>query len=265
MAVNRNPWPGELLHDIRTVAAGVLQSSPAYQREVNENRVRRIVRSFQPSAFGTILVARRSDGTYWVLDGLQRFTAAVRLGFTGLPCVVVESAGEAHEAELFRLTNQERTSVPRLTQFHARLTEGEPAAREIAQIIYSAGLEIASAKKDRWPYVRAIGAIERCHRAGGEWLGKSLRIITAAWPGDNDSIAGEMIEGVGLFFRSFAGIDEKRLRERLASTTPKALMADAAARRRLTNSSQSGRAGSCCDAVAAVYSKGLRKRLANRD
>lgn len=53
-----------------------------YQRILNMKNVAGIVKNFDPAKLGVLVVSRRGDGTYAVLDGQHRLAALRRLAMT---------------------------------------------------------------------------------------------------------------------------------------------------------------------------------------
>lgn len=63
-------------------------------------------KNFNFAAAGAIVVGRRDDGTYWIVDGLQRYLAELKRGdIKNIDCMVFDSEGKKHEAEIFLLCN----------------------------------------------------------------------------------------------------------------------------------------------------------------
>ena len=59
---------------IRSIKMSDLRVSPRSQRELNENRVKKILDSLDIDRLGTLTVSHR-DGLYWIIDGQHRFHA----------------------------------------------------------------------------------------------------------------------------------------------------------------------------------------------
>lgn len=249
----------------RKIDADYLKVSDSYQRAVVPQRVKRITKGLDPNAFGSLTVGHRRDDTYWVVDGFQRLTAARALGITSVPCDVFESEGEEHEAKIFRLKNRERTGVSACELFHAQITERDEQTLEIVEAVKSAGFDFRFDKGgERWPYIKAVRAIERSFKlVGAEGLAVALGIIAEVWHGDIKALQGDMIEGMCRFIHTRPGFDRKRLVDKLASKSVAGIIRSADATYQLAkgrDSSAYGRSMATCDALDRVYAKGARKQ-----
>lgn len=255
--------------DNRKIPVEELNISDAYQRTIVPARVNRIAKHLDQDAFGSLTVGRRRDGSHWVVDGMQRLTAARKLGIAAVPCDVFESEGQEHEARVFRLKNRERTNVSATALFKAQLTEGDRQSLEIAEVVKNAGLKIrldlSSSGGHGWPYIKAIKALERSFcRVGAEGLSSALAILCEAWPGEDGALQGDMIDGMCWFLKKCEGFDRRRLIERLSKKSVTGIVRAADANYKLgrdRDSSSYGRSMATYDAIAYIYNKGLRKKL----
>lgn len=251
--------------DNRKIHVGLLQIANAYQRTIVPQQVRRITKALDADAFGSLTVGERGDGSLWVVDGLQRLTAARQLGIDTVPCDVFQSGGPEHEARVFRLKNKHRTNVSAICLFRAQLTEGDPQSVEIADIIRSAGLRlvISEGGKNSWPDVKAIRSVERAYgRVGADGLAQVFRIICEAWAGEKEALQGDMIDGLAMFVKKHSQFDERRLIEKLTTRSVAGVLRAADATYKLSrdrDSSHHGRAMATYDAILLVYNKGLRR------
>lgn len=242
-----------------------LRISDAYQRTIVPARVSRIEKSFDSDAFGSLTVGERSDDSLWVVDGMQRLTAAIRLGIPAVPCDVFRSDGPEHEAKVFRLKNKERTSVSAGALFKAQLVEGDPQTVEIARVVKEAGLKL---KLDEghggWPYVKAVVSLEGAYRrVGREGLLELLTLLVQAWPGESDGLRGDVIGGMSWFLKRNETFDRERLVSKLSKTSVASVLraADATLKLERDRSTSSGcRAISTCFALELIYNKGLRRK-----
>lgn len=251
--------------DNRKIHVSSLQVAEAYQRTIVPQQVKRITKALDPDAFGSLTVGERNDGSLWVVDGLQRLTAARQLGIETVPCDVFTSSGPEHEARVFRLKNKHRTNVSAMALFRAQLTEGDPQSVEIAGIIRRAGLRLVThdGAKHGWPDVKAIRSVERAYgRVGGDGLGVVFNIICEAWAGEKDALQGDMIDGLALFIKKHPEFSKDRLVEKLKTRSVAGVLRAADATYKLArdrDSSHHGRALATYDAILLVYNKGLRR------
>lgn len=248
----------------RKIGVEELNIADSYQRTIVPGRVNRIAKNLDQDAFGSLTVGQRRDGTYWVVDGMQRLTAARKLGIAMVPCDVFESEGQEHEARVFRLKNRERTNVSSVALFRAQLTEGDEQSIAIADVVRKAGLKLGLRDESaRWPYIRAVKALERSfQRVGGEGLATAFGILCDAWPGEDGALQGDMIEGVCWFLKKHQDFDRDRLVSRLSKKSITGVLRAADANLKLgrdRDSSSYGRSLATYDAIYLIYSKGGRR------
>jgi hypothetical protein len=249
----------------RKIAVEELKISDAYQRTIITARVNRIAKNLDQDAFGSLTVGQRRDGSYWVVDGMQRLTAARKLDIAMVPCDVFDSDGQEHEARVFRLKNRERTNVSAVSLFRAQMTEGDEQTLSIAAVVKDAGLKLALREEAaRWPYIRAVKALERSfQRVGGEGLRKAFALLDQAWTGEDGSVQGDMIEGMCYFIKKHPDYDAKRLVSRLSKKSVTSVLRAADANLKLgkdRDSSSYGRSMATYDAISLIYHKGMRRK-----
>jgi hypothetical protein len=250
----------------RKISVDELQISDAYQRTIVPGRVNKIAKNIDQDAFGSLTVGERRDGTLWVVDGMQRLTAARKLGIAMVPCDVFQSDGKEHEARVFRLKNRERTNVSACSLFNAQLTEGDPQTIEIERVVREAGLKLRLREDggSGWPYIKAVKALERCvSRVGADGLAMALALLAEVWPGEDGAIQGDMIEGMGWFIKKHPDFDRRSLVEKLSKKSISGVVRAADANYKLgrdRDSSSYGRSLATYDAIVLIYNKGRRKK-----
>jgi hypothetical protein len=251
----------------RKIAVDELHISDAYQRTIVPARVNRIAKNLDQDAFGSLTVGQRSDGSCWVVDGMQRLTAARKLGIAMVPCDVFESEGQQHEARVFRLKNRERTNVSACALFRAQLIERDEQTVDIAKSVEAAGLSLGyESQKAGWPFVKAVVALERAYRKiGREGLDAVLAIICESWFGESNALRGDIISGVSYFIHKTPEYDKQRLVKKLSEKPISALIRAADATFKLERdraASSSDRSFAMCMAIECIYFKGIRKKRA---
>lgn len=251
--------------DNRKITVDELNIAEAYQRTIVPTRVKRIAKDLDSDAFGSLTVGQRNDGSYWVVDGMQRLTAARKLGISSVPCDVFKSEGQDHEARIFRLKNKERTNVSACSLFRAQLVEGDSQTVEISKIVKASGLKLRlDGGTAGWPFVKAVKALERSfQRVGSAGLEQAFRILGEAWAGEDDALQGDMIEGICWFIKKNDGFDERRLTDRLRTKSVSGVMRSSDANYKLgrdRSTSSYGRSLATYDAIEFIYRKGMRTK-----
>jgi len=247
--------------DQRQLLVDVLNVAKPYQRTVIPQQVNRMARRFDDDAFGSLLVGRRADSTMWVVDGLQRLSAAKKIGRTKVPCRIFESRGQQHEAAVFRLVNAERSRCSPLVIFHAAMAEGDDGAAAITACVQSFGLKIAPVhgRGGSWPWIKCIRSVEKCFGRGGvQHLHDTLDVLCNCWGGDDDALRGDILDGMSLFLHKCDGADKVRLVKQLRTKRVSDVLQFAAGVRKLISSST--RPMAIAHGLLRFYNAGLREK-----
>ena len=195
-----------------------------YQREIKNQRVKRIVKDFDERIANEPKVSYR-DGKYYVFDGQHTIDARkVMNGGEDLPilCKVYMGMDEKDEALLFAKQTGES----------ARLTPGTRVRAEVfgedgnSTAFFNAnkGLNIELDFDQERGYMR-IGCIQTAldayQKFGEERYKEAMKINIAAWDGDPDSFRMENIIGITRFVdRYHDSYIPHRLIERLSKVDP---------------------------------------------
>jgi hypothetical protein len=122
----------------------------SYQRDkVFVQKVRQIASQWSWAGCGCILVAMRTDGSFWVFDGQHRVLAAkTRSDIHELPCMVFDCVDVKQEAAGFLVSNAERKPVSALDKFKALVMTGDKTAKIVSEVFESVGIVICSDPKE---------------------------------------------------------------------------------------------------------------------
>lgn len=71
-----------------------------WAKEPHPPLVKTIVERFDPRRLGALIVSKRSDAEFLVIDGMERWEALLRLGVPEAPCLVLRGLTEKREAEI---------------------------------------------------------------------------------------------------------------------------------------------------------------------
>ena len=217
-----------------TVKADSLTIDPRVQRQegLDEGRVAKMARDFNPDALGTLTVSERPDGSRVIIDGAHRRAAALAAGYKGnLPAIVYTGLTLQQEAELFVLLNDfKQPSL--ISRFLARVVMGEEAAVRINEVVTAHGWRVLQSNDPGC--IAAIGAVERIYRNGAgtlneghhpEALDWTLDVITAAWEHDGASAASHMLLAVAQLYGRFgSAVDAQKLVKEMQHTRPDVLI-----------------------------------------
>jgi len=158
------------VHDI---PIHLIRVDEKYQREVDEPRVKKIAANFDPRLCGTLTVARRADGTLWVVDGQHRLKAAIVIGLTHITCQVFNSSGSAVEAALFYRIQKERKAVGSVGNHKSLVEAGDPDAVAIQEVLNRYGFCISTTGSRS---IKAAVAVKGVYKQGV--LDQTMSIIS---------------------------------------------------------------------------------------
>jgi len=123
-----------------------LQLDGGYQRDPSPELTRRfekIAREFRYMKLGSLSVMQRTNGDKYIVDGQQRWRAALMRGdIKELPCMIHPSTGRSSEAIIFYALNVFRSSVAAVSKFIAAERAGMQPQREIAGWLKTIGLTV---------------------------------------------------------------------------------------------------------------------------
>ena len=192
-----------------------LNIDPSYQRSdfLNRSVVAKIGTSFSELLFNTIVVARRADGSLWVVDGQHRLSGAKRFGKAAVSCMIFSSGGPQQEAAVFYELNKTRTSINAISMYKACLRQGEAATCDIQKSLEQHGFSVG---KHGVKAFAAATAVREVYKWGV--LDRMLNIINEAF-GDGSSARwramfsqSHFIQMLGLILKERGDqIDDKRM------------------------------------------------------
>lgn len=201
------------------------------QQPLNPRWVKDIADNFDEAFLGTIIVSRRPDGTYIVLDGQHRLAAAKAAGYVEqVDCLVYTGLTLAEEAALFLNFNRRKVVRP-IDRFRVRVVEGDKDATTINNILHTYGWKL-SAYKGTYMFC-AVQAIETVYNGAGverngprpDLVDSTMFTITNAWSGEGESVHNTIVGGVGqVFARYGTEVDRAALADRLSKVQPNTLI-----------------------------------------
>ena len=220
---------------IRAIRISELGTDYTVQRPVNQHRVERIAENFNPAAVRTLAVSKRDD-RYVVLDGNHRLHAMRELGFSNghlVQCEVYTGLSIEEEASLFLEMNDGKKPTYR-ESFPIRVTQRDPDALAVKEIIESAGFTVAKDGRAAEGSIRAVDSVERVYKAFAHKgdrrfyneAKQALLIIKAAWGIHPEALQMQIIRGAGIFVLTYGvdGFDFDRLVAKLSKSSPNSII-----------------------------------------
>lgn len=202
---------------------------PIYQRDLNNNKVSKIVREWNPYLVNAVKVSFR-DGRMYVFDG-QHTVAAVKAkkGHDCMvDCKVFYGLTRLDEMELFIQQNGAATAVATREKFRALYNNGDPDIRGMVKACERAGLDCDFKTSQARNRILAVGALFKAYKTLSEnEFVDMLKIIKEAWGGAPESLTSEIITGMTRFYLAYRGdFSRKRLVTRLSKSSPIAIVRD---------------------------------------
>lgn len=190
---------------LQFMAPGELQIDATYQRNLesgpSQTLIRKIAQFWNWDLCQPLVVARRSGGDLFVIDGQHRLEAArMRGDIAQMPCAVVDYASAADEAASFVHLNQQRRPLTKLDLFKAAVASEDPEACAILAAMKSAGLSVAPhSNYTVWKpgMVANLPGIERAWRVHGRAAtGTAFHALSEAFAGQVLQFAGTIFPGI---------------------------------------------------------------------
>lgn len=202
---------------LRWIPLAGMRVSPVAQRELNQNRVDRLVAKFDLEQMGNPTVSERAGG-FWLIDGQHRIEALKFWLGEGhwedqhVQCWTYTGLSEEAEAEKFLKLN-DYLAVDAYYKFRVGVAAGREAECEINRVVMANGCVVS---RDEIPgAIRAVGTLRRVYdRSGSVILGRTIRIIRDAY-GDS-GLEAPVIDGIGHVCGRFnSELDEQTAVDRL--------------------------------------------------
>jgi hypothetical protein len=190
--------------EYRVVKPNELTIDPRVQRPRDDIKLNNMLIEFDQQALGQITLSQRPDGTLIVLDGQHRTLLVAAVGYQGgLYAKVYRGLTLQQEARLFRLLNN-TTKAGRLALFNVALTEGDPRALAINDVLRKYGLTMTAGS------FAAVAAAERIARRkdGLAALDWAIDVTQRTWGQEAKYLDGRVIEALSML-RLRDGLDIK--------------------------------------------------------
>lgn len=198
------PPPAGLRPTIEWLHLDRLTMDVSYQRstdnQASQRLIARIASGFDWRLCTPLVVSRRPDGSFAVIDGQHRLLAARLRKMDDLPCCVFTYDSPEEEAKMFVAANRSRKTMNRLDDFHAALAAGDSDAHQVLQLVTDAGLAVArntasaSWKPGEIAFTASISSVLRKH--GPAITSAALTNIAEAFPDQKLAHAGSIFLGL---------------------------------------------------------------------
>lgn len=223
MYYNRN-------YEYKQINSAFIVIDEDYQRELDQNRVKRIVAKFNPVLVNPIKVSYR-NGKYYVFDG-QHTLAALKMRNGGkdlmVECKIYRGLSEADEAILFSEQNGISRQVATNAKLKALYTAGDIEIKNLLTATEAAGFYINFTYGQAANKIVCVAKAFQVYKKMGQFnYIEILRIIKDSWGGSSDSMRTEILGGLALFCETYMGrYRRKTLVNALSSVNPIVIVRD---------------------------------------
>jgi hypothetical protein len=230
-----------------------------YQRQIVKGRVEKMSKNFDLKAMTALVVSKRNDGRYAIIDGQHRFLAGVKAGVEYFVCQVLLDLSYEEEARIFTLINCERGPMKSPQQFKAMIEACDKDSIQIVSIVESHGFKIkyigpVTADNE----IKSINELKLAYKISPLHLEKIMKLLRQIWNGDKPSCTHHIIGGLSKFIRLYErDIDLKRLINVLRKTSIDEIV-------RISKQRSRTEECSLTDAVGKEFFKLYNKRLINK-
>lgn len=233
-----------------------------YQRgEVSTGKVNKIVRKWDWVLFGTLSVAKRNNGSYYVYDGGNRLRAAwKRSDIKYLPCMVFESINPKQESKAFREKNSFQSNVSSVSKFKALVFEENIDALRCKSIFENRGyyLKDYNTRGNGKYSFGCINTFFKMTKTDYETAKKCFNIC-ADIAVDGENISKQILDGLFLLERKAVNtIFTKPNIERMRKSGLEVI--DVIIRRHVSITGKGG-AIVCMDALLKYFNKGRKHKI----
>lgn len=162
------------------------------QRSISKASLNKKIKEFDANAVGVLIVSKRKNGKYHILDGQHRFLAALENGVEELDCEIHINLTEREEAELFLKYNQERISTKPIDHFNIEVKAGEESSVIINEILKQYELNVSRRG------IQSPKALKQVYKYYGEnILRRTIYLINEVW--GLEGLKAQSITGIASF------------------------------------------------------------------
>ena len=240
----------------RLLPSHMLEIDPDYQRQIDMERVERMVEEYNPCIVNSLKVSH-CGGKYLVFDGghtlmMLKKVNAGKESFS-VECRVFENLTKDEEKTLFAAQTGLSKPISVNDEMNALAGAGDPETVDIIRATEASGVNLAI-RENKGTSVRAVGKARSLYRNyGGGTYEDAVSLIMSTWQGAQGSLSANILGGVTAFLNAFGDVyDRDRFIKKLKGAEPKDLLATA--KRNKTDYQTLDKA--CATEIAKAYNKG---------
>ena len=225
-----------------------IHTDPAYQRDLDEKRVKKLSAKFKQGAAKAVSLSRRPNGSLWCYDGQHTIEIYRAAGFTHVPAVVVNGTMQ-QEADWFEELNQSVQRVSARDRQRAGVVAGKKSSLEVQELLDKFGLLISKGGL-RAGMTNSVGAIARYAAIDPDRIDSAMRGIDTLWNTEAEAWSGVVLRGM---FEACSKVVTKELIKacKAKRVTPRRILDWCSARQTAAGASGGG-AAYACEAVLTL-------------
>lgn len=218
--------------EFRYVDKDDLKIDGAYQRDLKEE-ARRIAKNWDENKVEVLTVNERPDGSLWLVNGHQRWGAAMMLEEVRLlPCHVVRLPGREEEAELFGALDANRVRITPFERYRAALAAADELAWFVEDLCDDLNVKVVGRSARAVGELNCINALLNRAKVNRESTRRALALAKETADADEVPITKPLF--LGLAYLDYGieqgnGLSNPILRKRLKAVGARKLV-DAANR-----------------------------------
>ena len=180
--------------EMKLIDIDSIHVDPAYQRDLDEKRVKKVAAKFKQGAAKAVSLSRRPNGSLWCYDGQHTIEIYRSAGFTHVPAVVVNGTMQ-QEAEWFEELNQSVQRVSARDRQRAGVVAGKKSSLEVQGLLDKFGLLISKGGL-RSGMTNSVGAIARYAAIDSDRIDSAMRVIDTLWNTEAEAWSGVVLRGM---------------------------------------------------------------------
>lgn len=186
------------------ISTSYLKTDMSYQSPVKEAQVKKIVNNFDPQKLHSIVVNRREDMTFYIIDGQHRVEALRELNIPLVDATIHTNLTVEEEAEMYYGINDRPAKSPN-SKGKSSLKFGNKSAVEIEKAVTSAGLKIDYDKNINTDgYIVAYAALQSINKKyGPDFLEIVLEVIKQSFGIEKRNYQAFIMKGFSEFMNIY--------------------------------------------------------------
>lgn len=180
--------------EMRLIEIDSIHVDPAYQRDLDEKRVKKVAAKFKQGAAKAVSLSRRPNGSLWCYDGQHTIEIYRAAGFTHVPAVIVNGDMQK-EADWFEELNQSVKRVSARDRQRAGVVAEKKSALDVQDLLDRFGIQVSKGGL-RAGMTNSVGAIGRYVSADPARLALAMRAIDVMWKNETEAWSGVVLRGM---------------------------------------------------------------------